>query len=298
MPESAIGFVGLGAMGSGMARNLVKAGYAVAVHNRTRERAEAFAREGGTIADTPGAAAATGTVLTMLADDAALEATVFGPAGIAAGLPPGGLHISLSTIGVALAERLAAAHEERGQHYLAAPVFGRPEAAAAAKLFVVAAGAAPAYDRALPLLETLAQKVFYLGEAPAQANLVKLSGNFLITCVIESLAEALTLVGKGGVEPALMLEILTSTLFNAPVYKTYGDMIVNERYLPPGFALPLGLKDNRLLLAAAEKLATPLPFASIVRDRFLSALATGHEHEDWSAIAQVVAEQAGRTVAV
>jgi len=293
MPELALGFVGLGAMGNGMARALAKAGYAVSAYNRTRERAESFASEGGTVAQTPAAAASTGTVITMLADDAAVEAAVFGNDGIAAGLPKDGLHISMSTIGFACSERLAAAHAERGQRYLSAPVFGRPEAAAAAKLFIVSAGDTTTHERAQPIFEALGQRTFWLGDEPAQANLVKLAGNFLITCVIESLAEVFTLAGKAGVDRAQILDLLTSTLFNAPIYKTYGNLIVNEQFMPPGFALPLGLKDNRLLLQAAEKLAVPLPFASVVRDRFLSAMATGHAHEDWSAIARVVAEQAG-----
>lgn len=293
MSAQAIGFVGLGSMGRGMARNLARAGHPVSVYNRTRERAEAFASEGGSVAVTPAAAAATGIVITMLADDRAVEGAVFGADGIAAGLPKDGVHVSMSTIGVACSERLAAAHAERGQHYVSAPVFGRPEAAAAAKLFIVAAGAAAMVERVTPILNVLGQRIFVVGEAPEQANLVKLSGNFLITCVIEGLAEVLTLVGKAGVDRAQMLDILTSTLFSAPVYKTYGTIIVNGSFTPPGFALPLGLKDNRLLLQAAETLSVPLPFASVVRDRFLTALATGHGDEDWSAFAQVVAEQAG-----
>jgi 3-hydroxyisobutyrate dehydrogenase-like beta-hydroxyacid dehydrogenase len=229
----------------------------------------------------------------MLADDRAIEGAVFGPDGIAAGLPKDGVHISMSTIGVACSQRLAAAHAEHGQHYVTAPVFGRPEAAAAGKLFIVAAGAPATLERVRPIFEILSQGIFVVGDAPEQANLVKLSGNFLITCVIEGLAEVFTLVGKAGIERAQMLEILTSTLFNAPVYKTYGNIIVNGKFTPPGFALPLGLKDNRLLLEAAEKLSVPLPFASVVRDRFLTALATGHGEEDWSSFSQVVAQQSG-----
>ena len=293
MAKETVGFVGLGGMGRAMARNLVNAGHKVLVYNRTQERAETFAREGGSVAKTPAAAAAGGIVLTMLADDAAVEGVVNGDDGIAAGLPEGGIHVSMSTIGVACSARLAAAHAARGQHYVSAPVFGRPEAAAAAKLFIVNAGPAEALERVRPILEVLGQRIFPVGDTPEQANLVKLSGNFLITCVIESLAEVLSLVSKAGIERAAMLDILTSTLFSAPIYKTYGDIIVNGKFTPPGFALPLGLKDNRLLLQAAEKLDAPLPFASLIRDRFLTALATGHGEQDWSAFAEVVAEQAG-----
>jgi 3-hydroxyisobutyrate dehydrogenase-like beta-hydroxyacid dehydrogenase len=293
MSAQKIGFVGLGAMGSAMARNLVNAGHEVSVYNRTRAKAEAFAAQGGSVADTPAAAAAGGIVFTMLADDGAIESATLGADGIAAGLPKDGIHISVSTIGVACSKRLAAAHAERGQHYVSAPVFGRPVAAAAAKLFFVTAGAAEPLERVRPMLEALGQKIFTVGEQPEQANLVKLSGNFLITCVIEGLAEVFTLVGKAGIEHAEMLEILTNTLFGAPVYTTYGNLIVSGKFTPPGFALPLGLKDNRLLLEAADKLEVPLPFANVVRDRFLTALATGHAEEDWAAFAQVVAQQAG-----
>jgi 3-hydroxyisobutyrate dehydrogenase-like beta-hydroxyacid dehydrogenase len=293
MSAQKIGFVGLGAMGTAMARNLVNAGYDVSVYNRTRSRADEFAKEGGTVAGTPAAAASGGIVFTMLADDRALESAVLGDGGIAMGLPRGGIHVSVSTIGVACSKRLAAAHAERGQHYVTAPVFGRPVAAAAAKLFFVTAGAAEPLERVRPILERLGHQIFVVGEAPEQANLVKLSGNFLITCVIEGLAEVFTLVGKAGIEHAQMLEILTNTLFGAPVYNTYGNLIVSGKFTPPGFALPLGLKDNRLLLEAADTLEVPLPFANVVRDRFLTALATGHGGEDWAAFAQVVAAQAG-----
>lgn len=289
-----VGFVGLGSMGSAMARNLLKAGHELTVYNRTRSRAEALSSEGAVVADSAGGAAAGAeVVITMLADDHAVEAVVFGPGNILESLPANAIHVSMSTISVALSRRLAAAHRERRQTYVAAPVFGRPEAAAAAKLFIVAAGPSAAVERCRPLFDAMGQKTFIAGEEPTAANVVKLIGNFLITTVIEGLAESFALVRKSGLDANQFLEILTNSLFNAPIYKTYGGLIATEKFEPPGFKLPLGLKDNRLLLAAAEEKSVPMPMASLVRDRFLSALAQGLGESDWSAIARISAREAG-----
>jgi 3-hydroxyisobutyrate dehydrogenase-like beta-hydroxyacid dehydrogenase len=294
-----IAFIGLGNMGSGIARNLIKAGYKLTVYNRTRSRAEALQTEGARVANTPGEAAAGAEVaITMLADDHAVEAVVFGQGtsgkgNILESLPPNATHISMSTTSVALSRRLAAAHSEHKQHYIAAPVFGRPEAAAAAKLFIVAAGPAAQIERCRPLFDAVGQKTFVAGDDAPGANLMKLTGNFLITVVIEGLAEGFSLVRKAGLDANLFHEILTNSLFNAPIYKTYGALINSQKFEPAGFKLPLGLKDNRLLLAAAEENAVPLPMASLVRDRFLAALAQGMGESDWSAIAKLSAQDAG-----
>jgi 3-hydroxyisobutyrate dehydrogenase-like beta-hydroxyacid dehydrogenase len=200
----------------------------------------------------------------------------------------------MSTISVALAERLTAAHAAAGQRFVSAPVFGRPEAAAAAKLFIVVAGAPDALQTCLPLFEAMGQKTFPIGDRPETANLVKLSGNFLIACVIEGLGEAMALVGKAGIDRKLYLDLLTSTLFTAPVYKTYGGLIAEDKFQPPGFAAPLGYKDIRLTLAAAEAIRVPMPFASILRDRFLTLLAGGGEALDWSAIGALAARDASQ----
>ncbi len=289
-----IAFLGLGSMGGAMARNLLKHGHQVIAWNRSAEPARALAAEGASVAPTPAKAASEADVaITMLADDAAAEAVTLGENGIIDGLAPQAIHVSMSTISVALSQRFLEAHAAKGQAYAAAPVFGRPEAAAAGKLFVAAAGEAAHIEKIRPALEAIGQRVFVMGDDPPQANLVKLTGNFLITCVIESLAEAFALAAKGGVEPSRLHELLTETLFSAPVYKTYGSIILEEKFAPPGFKLPLGLKDNRLLLQAAEKLEVPLPFAAIVRDRFLAALANGDGDLDWSAIARRAAEDAG-----
>jgi 3-hydroxyisobutyrate dehydrogenase-like beta-hydroxyacid dehydrogenase len=288
-----IGFIGLGQMGAAMAANLLKAGHEVAVYNRTASKTEALVRLGAQAAHSIAAACAAGAVITMLADDAALQDIVFGPAGVLASLKKGAAHISSSTISVALSARLAAAHAAAGQHYLAAPVFGRPEAAASGKLFVVVGGAADLVKAYMPLFKDLGQKTYVMSARPQDANLVKLSGNFLIAAVIESLGEALALVGKGGVDQQQYLDLLTSTLFDAPVYKTYGRLIVERRFEPAGFAAPLGQKDIRLTLEAAETLQVPLPLASLLRDRFLTLLAHGGETLDWSAIGQLAARDSG-----
>ena len=288
-----VGFIGLGQMGSGMAANLQRAGHTLTVYNRTRAKAASLVAEGATAAASVSLASKGTAVITMLADDHAVENAALGEDGIVDSLPSGGLHMSCSTISVALSEKLTDAHAKAGQHFVAAPVFGRPEAAAAAKLFVVAAGDSAALELARPLLDAIGQKTFIVSDTPKLANLVKLSGNFLIASVIEALGEAMALVGKGGVDQHQYLEILTSTLFNAPVYKTYGGLIAGGQFEPAGFAAPLGQKDIRLALAAAETLQVPMPLASLLRDRFLTLLAHGGEKLDWSAIGQLAAKDAG-----
>lgn len=280
-------------MGSGMAANLLKAGHTVTAYNRSAVKVEALVQLGATAAHTVADACRGDVVQTMLADDDAVESVTLGPGGIVASLPPGGTHISSSTISVALARRLTAAHAEAGQSYVAAPVFGRPEAAVAAKLFVIAAGAPAVLERVTPLFDVIGQRTFVVSEQPYNANLVKLSGNFLLATVIESLGEAIALVGKAGVDPVSYVDILTSTLFSAPAYATYGDLIARKRYEPAGFAATLGLKDVRLALQAAEELAVPLPLGSLLRDRFLSLLANGGGQLDWSAIATLSERDAG-----
>jgi 3-hydroxyisobutyrate dehydrogenase-like beta-hydroxyacid dehydrogenase len=288
-----VGFIGLGGMGSGMAANLLKAGHALTAYNRTAAKAEALVGDGAALAKIPGEAARGDVVITMLADDAAVEAVVFGSDGVLAGLKPGAIHISMSTISVALAERLAAAHRGAGQGFVSAPVFGRPEAAAAAKLFIVAAGEPQAVQFCQALFDALGQRTFVIADEPPKANLVKLSGNFLIAAVIETLGEAFALVGKAGIDRADYLDILTNTLFGAPVYKTYGSLIAEERYAPPGFKAKLGFKDIRLALGAAEALQVPMPVASLLRDRFLTLLASGGGDLDWSALAALASRDAG-----
>jgi len=290
-----IGFIGLGSMGSGMAANLLKAGHTLTVFNRTPNKAEALVAEGATLAKTPSEAARGDVVITMLADDAVVERVVFAPDGILAGLKHLSIHISMSTISVELAERLTSAHRIAGQRFVAAPVFGRPEAAGAGKLFIVVAGEQKTVQACLPLFEVLGQRTFIIADKPPKANLVKLSGNFLIAAVIETLGEAFALISKAGIDRAQYLDILTNTLFGAPVYQTYGAIISDERYTPPGFRAKLGFKDIHLALQAAEALQVPMPVASLIRDRFLTLLATGAADLDWSALAALASRDAGET---
>jgi 3-hydroxyisobutyrate dehydrogenase-like beta-hydroxyacid dehydrogenase len=288
-----VGFIGLGHMGAAMAANLLSAGHQLTVCNRTPEKAKPLVAQGARLATAAPEACQGDAVVTMLANDDAVEAVVFGSAGIVENLPPGALHISSSTISIALAERLTAAHAAAGQRFVSAPVFGRPEVAAAGMLSVVAAGARDAMETAIPLLDAIGQKTFVISETPKAANLVKLSGNFLIASVIEALGEAVALVEKGGVEPHQYIEILTSSLFDAPVYKTYGMLLVDRKFEPAGFAAPLGAKDIRLVLAAADELRVALPIAGLLRDRFLTVLANGGDALDWSAIGALAFKDAG-----
>ena len=288
-----IGFIGLGKMGLGMAANLMKAGHRVTVYNRSPDKAEALAEQGATAVRTVAEASQAEVVFTMLSDDRAVEAVTLGDGGIMASLPAGATHVSPSTISVALSERLAGAHTEAGQRYAAAPVFGRPEAAAAAKLFVIAAGAPQVLQPLSSLFDAIGQRTFVVSERPHTANLVKLSGNFLIASAIESVSEAVALVAKAGVDRQQYVDILTSTLFAAPAYQTYGGLIARQEFEPAGMAAILGLKDVRLVLAAAEQLQVPLPVASVLRDRLLTLVATGHGHLDWSALATLADRDAG-----
>jgi 3-hydroxyisobutyrate dehydrogenase-like beta-hydroxyacid dehydrogenase len=288
-----VGFIGLGHMGTNMALNLLRAGHRVTVYNRTRSRTEALAAKGAQVADRVADACRGEALITMLSDDAAVEEVVFGEGGALSALAGNTIHISMSTIGVALSDRLAAAHGTAGQAYLAAPVFGRPEAAAAAQLFIIAAGADATVDRCRPLFDAMGQKTFVIGSKPADANLVKLTGNFLIASVLESLGEAFALVRKSGIDPHRYLDILTGSLFSAPVYRTYGSLIADQRVPADGFKMSLALKDLRLALTAADARTVPMPLASLVRDHFLEGVAQGEGDTDWSGLARLCARRAG-----
>jgi 3-hydroxyisobutyrate dehydrogenase-like beta-hydroxyacid dehydrogenase len=288
-----IGFVGLGNMGSGMAANLLKAGHQVTAYNRSQDKVDALAGRGARPARTVAEACGGQVVVSMLANDDAVEAVTFGAEGILATLGAGAVHVSCSTISVALAARLSAAHADAGQRFVAAPVFGRPEAAEAAKLFVVAAAEPAVLQTVSPIFDAISQRTFVVSDDPKAASLVKLSGNFLIASVIESLGEAMALVGKAGVDKLQYLDILTSTLFGSPVYATYGGLVAREEFEPAGFAATLGLKDIRLVLAAGEELQVPLPIASLLRDRFLTLLANGGGQLDWAAVGALSSWEAG-----
>jgi 3-hydroxyisobutyrate dehydrogenase-like beta-hydroxyacid dehydrogenase len=288
-----IGVIGMGPMGSAMARRLLQAGHKVTVYNRTRDKAEALAADGATVAASAAEAASREAVITMLASDDTVESLVFGADGLLAGLPHGAAHIASGTMSLDLSKRLAEAHAGLGQRYLTATVLGRPPAAEAGKLFVMAAGEAGLIDRLRPVLEALGQRLFVVGSEPWQGNLVKLSCNFLIFSTIEQLAEVFALAQKGGVDRAMLYEVLTESFFSAPVHKNYGKIILDRAYEPAGAKLGLAAKDNRLMLEAGAALDVPLPFASILRDRFLASAAKGDGERDFCVIAQRAEEDAG-----
>jgi 3-hydroxyisobutyrate dehydrogenase-like beta-hydroxyacid dehydrogenase len=276
-----------------MAANLVRAGHDVTVFNRSAGRSAPLIALGAREADDLPSACRGDVVITMLANDEAASDIAFGPGGIIDHLSKGSIHVSMSSISVALSKRLAQAHADAGHRYIAAPVFGRPDMAAAAKLFIVAGGDPAAIDACQPLFAAMGQKTTAIGIEPSAANLVKLSGNFLLASAIEALGEAVALVGKAGIDPGAYIEFLTSTVFNVPAYKTYGGLIAQGKFEPAAFAAPLGYKDIRLMLAEAESLRVPMPLGSLLRDRFVRLLAQGGERLDWAAIGGLASADAG-----
>ncbi len=288
-----LAFIGLGRMGAGIARNLLRAGHNLAVYNRSLEKAQALAGEGARLASSPAdACRGVDSVMTMVSDDRALEEVVFGKDGLAAAMPEKCVHISHSTISTALARHLSAEHAQRKQGFLSAPVFGRPEAAEAKRLLVLAAGSGDVLERCRPLLDAIGRQTFVVGAEPWQANIAKLCGNFMIVSAIEAFGEASATLRKAEVQPHMFLDVMTA-LFGSPVITNYGRAIVEETFEPAGFALRLGLKDVRLMLAASEECNAPMPLASVVRDQFIAALAHGQGEKDWSSVTQSAARAAG-----
>jgi 3-hydroxyisobutyrate dehydrogenase-like beta-hydroxyacid dehydrogenase len=289
-----IGFVGLGAMGAPMAANLAAAGYKLRVYNRTASKADALVAMGATRVERPGdAAPAGGVAITMVADDAALESVTLGAGGLAERLGRGGIHISMSTVAPATSRRLAEHHAACGNTYVAAPVFGRPNAAKAKRLWVLASGPAAQKAAIRPLLEAMGQAIFDFGDDPGAANVAKLVGNFLIAANLEAMSEAFAMAEKQGVDRAAVADMLAKSLFACPIYQGYGKAIAEKRFTPVGFRMPLGLKDVELALRTAAEVTMALPMASLVRDRLLASLAKGREEMDWSAIALSVLDDAG-----
>jgi 3-hydroxyisobutyrate dehydrogenase-like beta-hydroxyacid dehydrogenase len=287
-----IGFIGLGEMGGAMVGNLLKAGHTVRVWNRTAAKAQPLAAAGAQIVGTPGAAFCGDAVISMLADDAALREVI--DATLLDHAPQGLVHVNMATISVALAECLAQAHAGRGLHYVAAPVLGRPDAAQAAKLTIMAAGPAEAIDRVQPLFDAIGQKTWRVGAQAQHANVMKLAANFMLASAVESLGEAAALLGGHGVDMRAFLDVVTGGPFPGPVYAGYGGMIAERRYEPALFKARLGLKDVRLALAAADAVATPMPVASVLRDSLLEAVAHGDGERDFAVLGKVAARRASR----
>jgi 3-hydroxyisobutyrate dehydrogenase-like beta-hydroxyacid dehydrogenase len=290
-----IGFVGLGKMGGAMAETLLKAGYRLRVYNRDPRKAQALVARGAQQVMRPGEAVEPGgIVITMVADDAALESVTLGNEGILAHLGPGGIHVSMSTVSPAIARSMTELHAQRGASYVAAPVFGRPAAALSQNLWICCAGASPARERVQGVLQAMGQGVFDFGEEPMAANVVKLCGNFLIGSALEAMAEALTLAEKNGLDRNRVITMFGQIMFPGPIYQNYGKMIAEKHYIPVGFEMSLALKDTNLVLETAEQVQMPMPLASLVHHRLLAGVAKGRGSFDWSALAQLVDEDAGQ----
>jgi 3-hydroxyisobutyrate dehydrogenase-like beta-hydroxyacid dehydrogenase len=286
-----VGVIGLGHMGHAFAVNLVADGHQVSVYDRDPKRAAAVS--GACAAAQLADLAACDVVLTSLPDDDALAEIAFGPDGLAGILAPDAVHISTSTVSPAMSRRVAEEHARHRQGYVAAPVLGNPDFARERKLFVLAGGSPAAMEAARPLLERLGQRLFMIGEDAALANLMKLAANVLTATTLECMGEVLALLRKGGVEGPIAFDVLTNSLFDSRVHKTYGGKIVEERYSPPGMAVPLAIKDLRLALAEAEHAAVPMPAASLVHDRLVAMMARGWAELDWSALGLLAAVDAG-----
>lgn len=287
-----IGFIGLGAMGQGIAANILKAGHGVIAWNRSPKAIEALAAQGATPATKPEDALQADAVFSMLANDAAVHEV--GLDGLLLGHAPHGLvHVNMATVSIAFAREMTAAHARHGVGYVAAPVFGRPDAAAAGKLTVVAAGAPDALAKVEPILKAVGAKYAVVGNEPAHANLFKITGNFMIASAIETMGEAAALLKKGGVDPKVFFEVMTGANFSAPIYQIYGKIIAEEAYDKAGFKLSLGYKDAGLTMAAAKELQASLPLASVVHDHFVEALAKGWADKDWASLALLAAHRAG-----
>jgi len=286
-----LGFIGLGNMGEPIATNLLAAGYALRIYNRTASKTTALVAKGAVAVDSAtDVATAGGVVLTMLADDRALEEVCLAPSSFVEKLGPGGIHVSISTISPATARRLSEHHAKYGVAYVASPVFGRPEAAAAKRLWVCVSGPAAAREKAQPIIAAIGQGVFDFGEDPGAANVAKLCGNFLVAANIEALAELLTLAEKNGLSKKRVAEVMGTF---SPMHKIYANIMADEAFSPAGFRLALGAKDVNLVMQTAASSQTPMPLGNLLRDRWHTAMAKGRGDLDWSAIALDAAEDAG-----
>ena len=292
-PQLCVGVLGLGHMGDAFARNLLEDGRRVVAYDRDAARSAALREAGAEPATRPDDLAVCDVVLTSLPDDSVVEAVALGEDGLTKVLRPGAVHLSMSTISPGLSRRLSSEHAAKGQGFVAAPVLGNPDLARERKLFVLAGGRPDYLDKVRPLLERLGQRLFVIGEDAGQASLMKLAGNVLTATTLETMGEVLALLRKGGVDPHTAFDVLTNSLFDSKVHRTYGGKIVDERYRPAGMTAPLAVKDLRLALAEAEHEAVPMPCASIVRDRLVGVMARGWSDYDWSALGLLAAWEAG-----
>lgn len=289
-----VGFIGMGRMGQGMARRVLDAGNDLVVYNRTPSKAEDLRAAGATVVDSIAAVTQDrDAVITMVTDDAAIEAIALGEGGLITALPDGGIHLAMGTHSVAMTRAIAASHSEANQIFVAAPVLGRPDRAAAGELGIMPAGPADAVARLQPLLEVMGRRIFPAGDQPEAAAAIKIAHNFILGCAIEVMGEGMSLVRKYGVEPLVLHQVLTEGIFGSPAYQIYGDIIVNEAYDNVGFTTLIGLKDANLALAAAEAVQVPLPSVNVWRDRLLGAIAHGDGERDWAVVAREQARASG-----
>ena len=287
-----IGFIGLGRMGGHVAENLLKAGHSVTVWNRSPGPVQQLVGQGAVAAQTPQAAMQGDAVFSMLSNDAVMrEVGLAGP--LLENAKKDLIHINMATISAAFAQELQAAHAKAGLAYLSAPVFGRPDMAAAAQLVLVAAGDAAARDAMQPVFDRIGSRTVWLGEDAQKANLFKIAGNFMIASEMQATGEAFALLRKGGVDPAAFHDVMSGRLFTGAVFKTYGQMVLNRQYEPAGFALTLGLKDVNLARAAAAGLGMAMPTADLLQRNYNQAVEWGWQDKDWSAIGEVPAKKAG-----
>jgi len=286
-----IGFIGLGNMGKPMALNLLNSGHRLRVWNRSPAPAQELRARGAAVAASPSEAFQGDAVISILSDDETVHDIIVEQALAAAAKPT--VHINMATISVNCARELTRLHAQKGIGYVAAPVLGRPEVAAAGKLEILAAGEGGMLDRLKPLFAAIGQRVWRFGDEPSRANAVKIAVNFALACAIEAMAEGAALVQAHGIERGGFLDMLTSTIFNTPVYKGYAGLIAERQYEPPKFKLTLGFKDVSLALKAGENGKVPLPFGSVLRDNFIDAIAHGYGSKDWSAVAEVAVRRAG-----
>lgn len=292
-----IGLVGIGPMGLGVGKSLLRAlapqGHRIIVYNRTAEKAEPLVEAGARLARTPAQAAAGDVVLSIVADDAAIAALTLCDDGILSGLREDTVHVGMSTVTVDMADRLVAAHEAAGKHYISAPVLGRPQAAAAGELFIATAGCQDDVTRAKPVFDSIAKETFVIGGHPVQANLLKLAVNHLVHSAVEGLGEFFALVEKGGVPPKIARDLLIRTSFNAPIYQRFSTLVLERNFGRGAASAKLALKDNRAIIGAGEKFAAPLPFASILHDRLVALIAQGDDEIDYAAISLLARRDAG-----
>ncbi|MDE2166953.1 MAG: NAD(P)-dependent oxidoreductase [Alphaproteobacteria bacterium] len=289
-----VGFIGLGRMGQAMARRMLDAGHDLAVYNRTAEKAKALAEAGAKVMGSVAEAARYGeAVVTMLADDAALEKITAQKDGLLQSLPKGSIHVCAGTHSVEIIRSLDAAHAKAGQRMVASPMLGRPEAVAAGQAGIVVGGAAESLACCRPLFEAIARRVFEAGADPVTAAAIKIANNFVLGCAIEAMGEGLSLVRKYGVAPQVLYDVMTDGLFAAPAYKIYGQIIVDETYEKVGQMAVLGLKDANLALAAGEAVGVPLPSGNVWRDRLVGAVAHGDGQCDWAVMAREQARASG-----